>query len=107
MVRSRTRKVKMQRKWNDIQFRDGAEGVVDAEKFRAKCKKPKFVAECLARYQAWRTGAGEYAFNEEPSKNKPMPLCPKALTIVEEEAIRMLVEYSKIRVVNGKDNRGV
>lgn len=80
-------------KWTPVEFRAGADGVVDAKKFRAKCQRPKFVADCLARYKDWRRGEGEYEFNDIPGDNSPQPFCPKALSIVEEEAIRMLVEY--------------
>lgn len=83
-------------KWTPIAFREGADGVIDAKRFRTRCQKPKFVADCLARELAWRKGEGEYAFNEDPQKNADMPFCPKALSIVQEEAIRMLVEYNGV-----------
>lgn len=79
-------------KWAPVVFRSGADGVVDARKFRAKCQRPKFVADCLARYRSWRRGEGEYEFSEIPAGNAPQPFCPRALSIIEEEAVRMLVE---------------
>ena len=92
-------------KWTPVEFRGGAEGVLDANKFRAKCQRPKFVADCLARYQQWRCGKGEYAFNEDPSKNAPRPFCGKALSIIEEEAIGMLLKYHSLMLEKKRESK--
>lgn len=84
--------------WKPVEFRAGADGVSDAGRFRDKCEgSPKFVASCLSQYQMWRKGEGEYEFGNDPSKNAPPPLCPKALTIVEETAIQMLLEHERTK----------
>ena len=75
-----------------VTFDYGANGVKQAEAFCRKCEDPVFVAECLAEYQSWRRGTGRYAFSDESEKTAPMPLCPVALGIVEDAAIKFLME---------------
>lgn len=85
--------------WKPIEFRNGSEGVADAAMFGQMCRdSPKFVADCLCQYQMWRKGEGEYKeYETDPTRNAPPPMCPKALTIVEEAAIQMLLEYGKVK----------
>lgn len=85
------------RKWKPIVFREGIYAVADADRFAARCDDPKFVAKCLAQHQKWRKSEGEYVFHEDPKENAAPPLCPKALTIVEDAAIRFLMEAAKCR----------
>lgn len=82
--------------WKPIEFMAGEYGALDAQIFTAKCEDPRFVAQCLAENLAWRRGQGRYKFSSDPKKNKPMPLCPRALSIVEEAAIRFLKSYAEI-----------
>ena len=82
--------------WKPIEFMAGEHGALDAQIFTAKCEDPHFVAQCLAENLAWRRGQGRYKFSADPKKNKPMPLCPRALSIVEEAAIRFLKSYAEI-----------
>ena len=85
------------KKWHPIVFREGVYSVADSDRFSKKCDDPRFVAKCLAQHQKWRKGEGEYKFNEDPKKNAEPPLCPKALTIVEDAAIRLLMELHGAR----------
>ena len=82
--------------WEPIEFKAGERGALDAQIFTTKCEDPRFVAQCLAENLAWRRGQGRYKFSEDPKKNEPMPLCPQALSIVEEAAIRFLKSYADI-----------
>ena len=82
--------------WKPIEFMAGERGDLDAQMFTSKCEDPRFVAQCLAENLAWRRGQGRYKFSEDPKKNEPMPLCPQALSIVEESAIRFLKSYADI-----------
>lgn len=86
------------RRWKPVVFREGPYGVVDSDRFASKCAgSPKFVATCLAQHQKWRKSEGEYVFHEDPKENADPPLCPKALTIVEDAAIRFLMEHAKCK----------
>lgn len=58
--------------------------------FDRSCNDPAFVIKCLEKYQRYRKGVGEFSFNEDPSKIAPPPFCARALTIVEDAAIRHL-----------------
>ena len=82
--------------WEPIEFIAGERGELDAQMFTSKCEDPRFVAQCLAENLAWRRGHGRYRFSADPKKNKPMPLCPRALSIVEDAAIRFLKSYAEI-----------
>lgn len=82
--------------YKPIEFRDGEYGTLDEKFFSDKCEDPRFVAQCLAENLAWRRGIGRYKFSADPKKNEPMPLCPRALSIVEESAIRFLKRYAEI-----------
>ena len=62
----------------------------DEGRFVLACEDPAFVIKCLEKYQRYRKGVGEFAFNEDPSKIAPPPFCARALTIVEDAAIRHL-----------------
>ena len=74
------------------------ESAIDVVKFHDRCMGDAlFVARCLERYQRYRKGIKEYSFNEDPSKNLPMPFCPLALTIIEDEAIRIIKSFAKIK----------
>ena len=101
-IRRRKMKKEVQKKrtkksvWKPIEFMAGEHGALDAQVFTAKCEDPRFVAQCLAENLAWRRGQGRYKFSADPKKNKPMPLCPRALSIVEEAAIQFLKSYAQI-----------
>ena len=82
--------------WKPIEFMAGERGELDAQIFTTKCEDPHFVAQCLAENLAWRRGQGRYKFNADPKENEPMPLCPRALSIVEEAAIRFLKSCADI-----------
>ena len=82
--------------WKPIEFMAGERGALDAQIFTTKCEDPRFVAQCLAENLAWRRGQGRYTFSADPKENEPMPLCPQALSIVEEAAIRFLKSYADI-----------
>lgn len=82
--------------WEPIEFMAGERGELYAQIFTMKCEDPRFVAQCLAENLAWRRGQGRYKFSEDPKKNESMPLCPRALSIVEEAAIRFLKSYADI-----------
>lgn len=82
-------------KWKPVVFRDGAYGKLDANRFTTKCLDPKFVAKCLSQYQKWRREEGEYEWDGEPENRPDMPFCPEALGIVEDAAIRFMLEYDK------------
>lgn len=74
------------------------ESAIDVVKFQDRCRGDAlFLARCLERYQRYRKGIKEYSFNEDPSKNLPMPFCPLALTIIEDEAIRIIKSFAKIK----------
>lgn len=81
-------------KFKPIEFKDA----IDVVKFQDRCMGDAlFVARCLERYQRYRKGIKEYSFNEDPSKNLPMPFCHLALTIIEDEAIRIIKSFAKIK----------
>lgn len=79
----------------EIEF-DGKDAKKKENQFRQKCEDIKFVADCLGRYQRWRMGEGEYGWSPDPEKNVPPPLCPKALTIVIDEAIAIIKDCGRI-----------
>ena len=82
------------KKFKPVEFGTGLDGGIQEAKFRIKCEdSPKFVAECLMENQNWRRGKGRYEFNEDPKKNAPMPFCPRALGIIEDAAIKFLMNY--------------
>lgn len=81
--------------WKPIEFMAGEHGALDRQIFRKKCEDPKFVARCIAENLKWRRGEVPYAFNEDPKKNAPMPLCPQALSLIEESAIIHLNGHDK------------
>lgn len=71
--------------------------------FEKKCKDPKFVVECLKKYERWRKGIGEYKWTGNPEKEVPMPFCAVALSIVIESAIGMVERFEGVRrIVNAK-----
>ena len=84
-----------------VTFDYGDKGAKQAEAFCRKCEDPRFVAECLAEHQSWRRGTGRYAFSEESEPPAQMPFCPKALGIIEDAAIKFLMNYYGT-VKNGK-----
>lgn len=91
-------KGKNTKKWKPIVFREGPYAAIDCERFASKCSgNPKFVAKCLAQHQKWRKSEGEYKFHEDPEENSDPPLCPKALTIIEDAAIHFLMEIEKCK----------
>jgi len=67
--------------------------------FEKKCKDPKFVVECLKKYERYRKGIGEYAWTGNPEKEAPMPFCAVALSIVIESAIDMVESFEGIRMI--------
>lgn len=75
-------------KWKPIELYAGDD---DYKKRRdellKQCEDPLFVAKCLRQEQLWRTGSGEYEYQENAEDNSEMPLSPKALSIVIESAI--------------------
>lgn len=79
--------------WTPVEFAPGPAGEECEKAFRARCEDPGFVASCLRRYQRWRRGEGEYAVAEDPEKHLPMPFCPRALSIVEDAAIKFTEGY--------------
>lgn len=83
--------------WKPIEFMEGEHGALDRQVFWEKCKDPKYVARCIAENLKWRRGEGPYAFSEDPKKNAKIPLCPKALSLVEEAAIIHLRMYAEKR----------
>ena len=84
------------KKWKPVEFRDGPDRVIDANKFSGKCKdSPRYVAKCLAQYQKWRRGEGEYEWDGDPANRPEIPFCPEAIGIVEDAAIGFLLEYDK------------
>lgn len=64
--------------------------------FEERCKDPAFVVYCIRKYQRWRRGVGEYAFEGDPDDYMPTPIpfSGRALSIVEDSAIEMLEKYS-------------
>ena len=85
------------KKWKPVVFRDGAYGKLDANRFTIKCLDPKFVAKCLSQYQKWRRGEGEYEWDsDDPCDQPDIPFSPSALGIVENCAIRHLMEYGEL-----------
>ena len=85
-----------------VEFGTGLDGGIQEAKFKMKCEdSPKFVAECLVENQNWRRGKGRYEFHDDPNKNAPMPFCPRALGIIEDAAIKFLMNYYGT-VKNGK-----
>ena len=90
------------KEFKPVEFGKGLAGGIQEAKFRMKCEdSPKFVAECLMENQNWRRGKGRYEFHEDPKKNAPMPFCPRALGIIEDAAIKFLMQYDGT-VKNGK-----
>lgn len=83
--------------WKPIEFRKGEHEALDRQIFRKKCKDPKFVARCIEENLKWRRGEGPYAFNADPKKNARMPLCPQALSLIEEAAIIHLKAYDNFK----------
>lgn len=65
------------------------DSIEDEKKFVEKCMEPKFVIECLKKYQRWRKGIGEYDWRD-PEERRPIPFCGRALSIIEDHAIEML-----------------
>lgn len=80
----------MGNEWTPVKFGEGKKGAEDERHFRDKCKDPSFVAMCIRQHRKWRKAEGEYAFDVDPLNYKEQPFCPRALTIVEDEAIRIL-----------------
>lgn len=94
-------KKKVAKTFKPVEFDEGAKGNRQIAAFKRKCKNPKFVAECLVEYQAWRRGKGRYEYDVVPKKNAPMPFCPLAIGIIEDAAIQFLMNYYGT-VKNGK-----
>ena len=94
-------KKKVAKTFKPVEFDEGAKGNRQIAAFKRKCKNPKFVAECLVEYQAWRRGKGRYEYDVVPKKNAPMPFCPLAIGIIEDAAIQFLMNYYGT-VNNGK-----
>lgn len=86
-----------------IEFRCGEKYASDEAEFRKKCNSPRFVSMCIETYNRYRRGVGEYEFHEEPEKNLPAPMCPKALGIVLDSAAGMLKDYASIHEYHRKD----
>jgi hypothetical protein len=70
----------------EIEFKSAA----DRDAFKERCKSPRFVAECLKKYQMWRKGIGEYSYSENPERSRPFPFSAEALSVVEDSAIEIL-----------------
>ena len=87
----------MEKEWEPIEFREGTEGAEDERAFRDECGCPAFVAMCIRQHRKWRKSEGEYAYDGNPARYKMQPFCPRALTIVEDAAIRMLEGMGKSR----------
>jgi len=60
--------------------------------FKEKCNDPRFVVECLRKYQRWRKGTGEYSFGGDPDSYVPqeLPFSGRELSIVEDAAINII-----------------
>ena len=101
MKKVSVKKKKTQNAFKPVEFDEGAKGNRQIAAFKRKCRNPKFVAECLVECQSWRRGKERYKYEVVPKKNAPMPFCPLALGIVEDAAIRFLMNYYGT-VKNGK-----
>ena len=101
-VSGKPKPVAKEKAFKPVEFGTGLDGRIQEAKFRMKCEdSPKFVAECLVENQNWRRGKGRYEFHDDPKKNAPMPFCPRALGIIEDSAIKFLMNYYGT-VKNGK-----
>ena len=61
------------------------------EESKAAAARKKEVIETLIEFNSWRRGQGEYAWNEDPSKNKQLSISPTALG----EAIDYAIDFLK------------
>ena len=81
----------------EVQFDNDENGRKECAKFKRRLTNPKFVIECLEKHRRWRKGKGEYEYSGDPEKERPIPYSAEALSMIEDSAIRMIGEYSKIR----------
>lgn len=87
----------------EVQFDNDENGRKECAKFKRRLANPKFVIECLEKHRRWRKGKGEYEYSGDPEKERPIPYSAEALSMIEDSAIRMLGEYSKIRSCRAAD----